>query len=212
MLARLGFGRLDHLGEFAGLHLVGLGQHDAIAHRRLVKHLHHLAIDVLGAMAPVDQHQRAREHRAPAQIGLHEVLPLFDDLHRRLGKAVARHVDKAEQRGIADLEEIEFLRAARRHRGARDRLAPGKRVEQRALTHVRPAAEGDLGHGGFGQELELRGREEEIHPTRKQLVRTPFERGPLDGFLFGHQLALAASAAFFCFSSSIEARSCGCFE
>ena len=212
MFACFGFGGLDHLGEFAGLHLVGLGQHDTVTHRCLVEHFHHLAVDILGAVAPVDQHQRARQYGPAAQIGLHETLPLLDHFHRRLGKAVAGHVDETEQRGFAHFEEVEFLRAARRDRSTRDRLAPGQRIEQRALAHVRASAEGDLGYGGFGQELELRRRKEEIHPAREQLARAPFERGPLGSFFGAHDPAFAASAALRAFSSSIEARSCGCFE
>src|SRR3546814_1573746 len=68
VLARLGFGRRLHRVEFTRLDLVGLGEHEAIAHRRGVEHLQHVAIDILDPVAAVDQHQRALQYRAPAQI------------------------------------------------------------------------------------------------------------------------------------------------
>src|SRR3546814_4187217 len=57
----------------------------------LVEHRHHLAVDVLDTVAAVDQHQRALEHRPPAQIVVDQEAPFFDDIpgrseERRVGK------------------------------------------------------------------------------------------------------------------------------
>ena len=67
MLRGFGADRLDRLGEFGRLDLVGLGQDEVIADRRIVEHLHDVAVDVLEAVARVDQHQRALQHLPPAQ-------------------------------------------------------------------------------------------------------------------------------------------------
>src|SRR3546814_4347252 len=56
----------------------------------------------------------------------------------------------------ANVEEVQFLRAPRRHRGARERLAPGERVQERRLADVRAARERDLGNGSVGQKLQRR--------------------------------------------------------
>ena len=52
--------------KLRGLHLVGLGEHDLIAHRRLVERLQHGLVGVLEAVAGVDQHvDAARDWRGP---------------------------------------------------------------------------------------------------------------------------------------------------
>src|SRR3546814_7933019 len=70
----------------------------------LVEHRHHLAVDVLDTVAAVDQHQRALEHRPPAQIVVDQEAPFFDDIPGRLGKAVSGHVDEPEHQRRADVE------------------------------------------------------------------------------------------------------------
>ena len=45
------FDRLERLRELGRLDLVGLGQDEVIADRRLVEHLHDVAVDVLQAVA-----------------------------------------------------------------------------------------------------------------------------------------------------------------
>ena len=164
----LGGARLD-LGELARLHLVGLGEDEGVADRGLVEHLHHVAVDVLEAVAAVDQHQRPLEHRAAAQIVVDQVAPLAGDVLRRLGEAVAGHVDQPQPHRLADLEEVELLGAARRVRGAGEGAASGQPVEQRRLADVGAAGEGDLRHGRVGQELELGRRLEERDRPGKEL-------------------------------------------
>ena len=153
------------LGEFGRLDLVGLGQDQAIADRRLVEHVHDLAIDILDAVPRIDQHQRPLEHVAPAQEVVDQEAPLPDDVLGRLGEAVAGHVDQPERERLADVEEVELLRPPRRVRRARQAVAVGQRVEQRRLADVRPARERHFGHVGVGQMLELRrGFEERDRP------------------------------------------------
>ena len=183
MLAHFGGGFLGDGGELARFDLVGLGEHDAVADRGFIEHLHHHPVDVLEAVAAVDQHQRAGQHLPPAQVGIDQRLPLVDHLDRRLGKAVAGHIDQPEQRQCAlflrpaDIEEIELLRAPRGHRSARNRLAAGQRVQERGLAHVRTPAKGDLRHLRIGQEMELRRGLEEIDRPRKELRCRLLARG-----------------------------------
>ena len=217
-----GFGR--HSIERAGLDLVGLGQDDAVADRCLVEHFHHLAVDIFQPVAAIDQHQRAVQHLPPAQIGFYQRLPFLDNLHRRFGKAVSGHVDQTEQRGVAHFKDVEFLRPPRGHRCASDCLAPGDRVEQRAFADIGTPAKGDFRHCRFGQEFQLRCRQQEIDPARKQLGRAPGQFGPVLGFLrfqfLGAQCAAhgllfasrADAAALSALSFSAAARSCGCLE
>ena len=51
----------------AGLDLVRLGQHDRVAHRRVVEHVEDCRVDILEAVACIDQHIDARETGAAAQ-------------------------------------------------------------------------------------------------------------------------------------------------
>ena len=53
--------------QFGGFHLIGLGQHDLVAHRRFVERLQHVEIDVLEAVAAVDQHIDPRQIGAALQ-------------------------------------------------------------------------------------------------------------------------------------------------
>ena len=63
--------------------------------------------------------------------------------------AVARHVDEGE--APADVEEVELLGAARRVRGAGQRVAPGERVDEARLADVGAPREGDL-HRAHGRQ------------------------------------------------------------
>ena len=53
--------------QLGGLDLVGLGQHDLIAHRRFVERLQHVEIDVLKAVPGIDQHIDPRQAAAALQ-------------------------------------------------------------------------------------------------------------------------------------------------
>ena len=84
----------------------------------------------------------------------------------RGGIAVARHVDDVE--AVAAGEEDQLLRAARRVRGARQRLAAGERVDQARLADIGAAGEGDLDaahrrqrrrRAGGGNEVPLAGEQ-----------------------------------------------------
>ncbi|KAG5729927.1 hypothetical protein E4T56_gene5777, partial [Termitomyces sp. T112] len=204
MLARLGHHAGVNGGQFAGLHLVRLGQHEAIGQGRTVEHFHHLKIGRLHPMAAVDQHQRPLEHHPPAQEIAHQLLPLLHHLGRGLGKAIAGHVDQTEigdfPRHAAHVEEVQLLRAPRRDRGTRQRLAPGDGVKQRGLAHIRPPGKGDLRHHRIGQELQRGRRKQKVHAPGKDLP------GALDQFkivVFVH--------FFLCAAASTMARSLSTF-
>jgi len=81
--------------ESGGFQLVAFREDDVIADRGLVEHLHHLAIDVLQAVPGVDQDEHPLQNCTPAQIIFHQALPALDQVLRRLGKAITRHVDQA---------------------------------------------------------------------------------------------------------------------
>ena len=183
--ARCGLGRRDSGSEFAGLDLVRLGQNHAVADSGLVEHLHHVAVHRLDAVARVDEEQRAFQHDAAAQEIAHQAAPLLGDRRRRLGEAVAGHVDEPDLCGFAHFEEIELLGAARGDGRAGDGIAPGQRVEQRGLADIGAAGKRDFGHFGIGQELERRrGLEERDRPC-EQAPRAFFHLGPRRGFCFG---------------------------
>jgi hypothetical protein len=144
--------------ELARLDLVRLGQDQPVADRGIVQHLHHLAVDVLEAVARVDQDQDALQRRASAQIVVDQLPPLAGHVPGRPGEAVARHVDQPEAERIADIEEVQFLGPPRRGRGPGEAGPVGEPVEQRGFADVRAAGKGDFGRVGGRQELELRRR------------------------------------------------------
>ena len=130
--------------EFGRLHLVGLGQHDLIADGGLVERLQHVEIDVLEAVPRVDQHVDARERGAAQQEFVDQLGPGRDLGLRRRGIAIAGHVDQPQLGLVGALEEDQLLGAARRVRGARQRVAAGQRVDQARLADIGAAGEGDL--------------------------------------------------------------------
>jgi hypothetical protein len=131
------------------LDLVGLGQNDLEGHRRGVEKAHDLFVDLLGAMARVDQHEGPAQRGAPRKIGFEQRLPCLHDGDRRLCIPVARQIDEIV--ALAQREVVDFLRAARRVRGPRQRLAPGQRIDQRRFPDIRSPGEADLGTVGGGQ-------------------------------------------------------------
>ena len=162
------FGFHQHLRQFLGADFVGFGQHQPVAHGGFVEHFHHVGIDLFHAMARIDQHQRAFQGHAPAQEVANQAFPLLDHFGRRLGEAIAGHVDQPQPDRQADVEEVQFLRAARRDRSARDRLAAGQRVEQRRFADVGAAGEGHFGKVGIGQEFQRGGGFQELDPAGEQ--------------------------------------------
>ena len=104
----------------ASVHFVGLGEHDLVADRRLAERLEHLVVGVFEAVAGVDQHIDAGEIGAAAQVVVDQLGPGGDLGLGRGGIAVARHVDEVERAAAG--KEVQLLRAARRARGARQRL------------------------------------------------------------------------------------------
>ena len=93
-------------------------------------------IDRFQAVAPVDQHEHPRERRAAAQEVVHHHRPAGDLLLRRGRVAIARHVDEAHP-GLglilAQGEEVQLLRPARRVRGTR-RVSCGWSARSAART------------------------------------------------------------------------------
>ena len=80
-----------------GDRLVGLGQHDLVAHRGLVELVHHREVVGLGAVPPIDQHVDAPQVRPAGEVFVDQLGPRLDLGLRRLRKAVARHVDDAQR-------------------------------------------------------------------------------------------------------------------
>ena len=134
--------RLDARGLVGGLDFVALGQHDRVGDGGGVEQLHRLVVAVLQAVAAVDQHEGAHQRGAAAQIVARERAPggglVLGD--RRI--AIAGHVDEGEP--VAEVEEDQLLRAARRVGGARQRRAAGQRIDQRGLADVGAPGEGDF--------------------------------------------------------------------
>ena len=86
MFGQRGLGLGDARLQLGGLHLVGLGQHDLVAHRGAVERLQHVEVDVLQAVARVDQHIDAREAGAAEQEFVDQLGP-----GRDLGSSAPRH-------------------------------------------------------------------------------------------------------------------------
>ena len=105
-------------------------RHEEVALEETVEHVHDFAIDILQAVAAIDQHQRAFQHLPPAQIVVDQEAPFLDNVLGRFGKAIARHVDQPKGQRIANIEEIQLLRPPRRVRRARKAAAIGQRIEQ----------------------------------------------------------------------------------
>jgi hypothetical protein len=111
MLCRLGRRVPRDSFEIGPLDLISLGQDEVIADRRVVEHGHHLMVNGLEAVARIDQHQRPLEHGPAAQIVVDQEPPALDEILRRLGESVARHVDQPHPQRLANVEEIELLGA-----------------------------------------------------------------------------------------------------
>ncbi len=92
--------------QFGRLDLVGLGKHQAIAHRSLIQHLHHLVIDILEAVTRIDEDERPLQHRTTAQIVVHKITPFADNILGRLGESVAGHVDEPQHDGFTGIEKL----------------------------------------------------------------------------------------------------------
>ncbi len=144
-----------HRGKLAGLDLVDLGEDEVVADGGGIEHLHELAIDLLQPVPAVDQQQHPLQRLAAAKIIVDQVAPLLGEVLRRLGEAVARHVDEPEAERLADVEEIQFLRPARRVRRAGEIASVGERVQQRRLADIGPAGERHFGAAGSGRNRRL---------------------------------------------------------
>ena len=67
MFGERGHGVGDARFQFGRLDLIGLGEHDLIAHGRFVERLQHVEIDLLEAMPRIDQHIDPRQAAAALQ-------------------------------------------------------------------------------------------------------------------------------------------------
>ena len=139
-----GEGRGDAFLQFGRLDLVGLGQDDLVAHRRLVQRLEDVDVDVLEAVPRVDQHIDARQAAAALQELVDQVGPGRDLGLRGLRIAVAGHVDEPQVAALRAVEEDQFLGAAGCVRGPRQAVAAGQRVDEAGLADIGASGEGDL--------------------------------------------------------------------
>ena len=162
--------RLHRLGddgvERFGGDLVGLRQHDLVDHRALVEHVHDGLVVGFDAMARIDEQEYARKSGAAAQIVAHQFRPALDLGLRRLGVAVARHVDEAHT--VAEQEEVELARAAGLARGPRQRLPARERVDEARLADVGAARERNLRAVGGRQPVHLHHAAFKRHRACKQ--------------------------------------------
>jgi hypothetical protein len=114
----------------------------------------------------VDQDEGAAERGAAREIGLEQRLPFLHHRDRRLGIAVAGQVDEVVT--FAEGEEVDFLRAAGRVGGARQRLAARQRVDQRGFADIGAAREADLGPVGGGHAVHGDDALQEVRPAREE--------------------------------------------
>jgi hypothetical protein len=122
-----------------GLHPVHFRQHDLEGHRRLVEQLHHRAVGGFRLDARIQEQHDPPERRPPTEVVEHQPLPVLLHRERRLRIAVARHVHEREP--PAEVEEIKLLRMPGPPGGARERLPPRQRVDERGFSNIRPAGE-----------------------------------------------------------------------
>src|SRR5690606_11221429 len=149
------------------LDLVALGQNDLVGNRRLVEFRHYFAVDVLEAMAGINQQQDPAKLRTPLQIAACEARPAFNVFLRSLRIAVARQIDEHE--APAQLEEDQLLRATGSTGSTSKRTPAGQGIDEAGLADVGSACEGDLrpearryliGLGGGQHEASLLGKEQ----------------------------------------------------
>jgi hypothetical protein len=69
---------------------------------------------------------------------------------------------------FAEGEEVDFLRAAGRVGGARQRLAARQRVDQRRFPDIGAAREADLGAVGGGHAVHGDDALQEVRPAREE--------------------------------------------
>ena len=144
MLGKRGGGLGDVLFQLGRLHLVRLGQHHLIAHGGLVQRLQHVLVDILDAVARVDQHIDPRQRGASLQELMDQLGPGRDLGLRRRGVAIAGHVDQPQSCFVGAVEEDQLLGAARRMRGARQRVAAGERIDQARFADIGAAGKRHL--------------------------------------------------------------------
>ena len=119
-------------------------------------------------MTAVNQHIDAREIGAAVQVFLDQIGPGGDLGFGGGGVAVAGHVDDVEV--AAAVEEDQFLRAPRRARGARQRLARGQRIDQARFADIGAAGESDLGAAHFRQRTRRRRGGKKLPVAGEQLA------------------------------------------
>jgi len=117
-------------------------------------------------MARVNQHEGACQSGPSPEIAAQHGLPFLHFLLRRLGIAVARHVDEGE--GIGDVEEIELAGAARRVGGPGQFPDPGQGIDKGRLADIGTAGKGDFNARGRRQLVKCRHSQHEGGGGRKQ--------------------------------------------
>ena len=120
----------------------------------------HLVVGRLEAVPGVDQQVDPRQVGAALQERVDERGPGLDLGLRRRRVAVARHVDQHEVSRPG--EEDQLLGAARRVRGAGQRVAAGERVDQARLADIGAADERDLDAAHLRQRRDRACRRQEL--------------------------------------------------
>ncbi len=129
-------------GELRLAHLVAFREDDLVTDGGLAQRVENTVIDGFEAMPRIDQHIDPRQSGAAMQIIVDEPGPGRDLALCRGRIAVARQIDQHEPFGAA--EKDQFLGAARRVRGARQRAPAGKRVDQARFADIGAAGKCDF--------------------------------------------------------------------
>ena len=90
--------------QFLGADFVGFGQDNLVSDGGFVKHFHNFFINLFQAVTGIYQQKNAFKIYTAAQIIKNELLPLFDQLFRSFGIAVAGEVDNVD--GIVEVKIV----------------------------------------------------------------------------------------------------------
>ena len=162
MLSRLGVADAIHAQPAPGADLRAEPAAQLAADARVER----LVVDLLQAMAGVDQQIDPLQRHPAAQIVAAQVLELTHRRLRRLGPAVAGQVNQPQL--AIQVEEIDLARPPRLVRGPGQLVHADQAVDQAGLADVRAPGEGDLGQVRLGQLLDLGRAHDEGRRAREQ--------------------------------------------
>ena len=139
----------------------------------------------------VDQHIDPRQRGATLQELMDQLGPGRDLGLRRRGVAIAGHVDQPKPCLVRAVEEDQFLGAARRMRGARQRVAAGQRIDQARFADIGAAGERHF-HARHRRQRLDRGRGPDELPVAGEELSPLFDQLRID--FGGHAKVLRCSS------------------